>query len=134
MLPSKAKIMKKYIYLLTISLIMWSCNDFLDKNPLDQISSATFWQSQNDIEMALTANYGLLQETNYDPWSDPLGGMYSFQLANWDCLTDNAYGQHDYGSSIEITSGNITPSTKGYISAVYTVCYEGIARANNFLQ
>ena len=60
--------MKRNILILVTvfcSVILSSCDDFLDKDPLDQISSGTFWQSKGDYEMALTACYGNLQNSMF---------------------------------------------------------------------
>ncbi|WP_297087368.1 RagB/SusD family nutrient uptake outer membrane protein [uncultured Draconibacterium sp.] len=117
--------MKNYILLAIIAVLLScsSCNDLLDKEPLDKISSGIFWMSKTDFEMALTANYGMLQE------NDIFGARY----ANWDVLTDNGYGQHNSFNSKDIVSGNINPTTGGYISDLYNYSYKAIARANIFL-
>ena len=118
--------MKKLIYsLLCIGLgILSSCNDdFLNKNPLDQISSENFWKTKDDFDKALTANYGILQNA-----------IYSYGMPNMDAISDNAYGQHNYWNSQTIVQGNISPSTGGYISDIYTSSYQAIARFNIFLQ
>jgi hypothetical protein len=58
--------MKKYISYIKIfavgmlSMLSVSCSDFLDKNPLDQITSETFWQSEQEASMALTGVYSRL--------------------------------------------------------------------------
>jgi hypothetical protein len=51
----------KRIIILSISMIcmmLTSCNDTLDLNPLDKISTATFWNKKADFDQALTAIYG----------------------------------------------------------------------------
>lgn len=114
-----------YRLLLCISLlILISCEDYLDKQPYDQISASTFWKTKEDFEMALTANYGLLQSMG--TWSD----LYP----NWDNLTDNSFGQHNYSNTKAIVMGDINPLTGGYISEVYRNSYRGITRANIFLE
>ncbi len=96
--------------------------DALDKNPLDKLSSGEFWKSKQDFDMALTAIYGELQNS-----------MFSFGAPNWDVLTDNGFGQHNYWGSQAIVQGNISPTSDGYISEVYNSSYRGIARINIFL-
>src|SRR5690606_28489110 len=96
--------------------------DALDKNPLDKLSSGQFWQSKQDFDMALTAIYGELQNA-----------MFAIGAPNWDALTDNGYGQHNYYGSQAIAQGDISPSTGGYISDIYSSSYKGIARINIFL-
>ena len=109
--------------LLLIIAIFSSCDrDFLDKDPLDRLSSGQFWQSKADFDMALTALYGSMQNP-----------MFSAGAPDWDLLTDNGYGQHNSNGSQAIVRGDIFSSSGGYISDVYRSCYEGIARVNIFL-
>lgn len=118
--------MKKHIYTFFVAAILLcgGCSeDLLDKNPLDQISSATFWKSKSDLDMALTACYGTLQNS-----------MFSYGSPNWDVLTDNGYGQHNYWGSQAIVQGDISPSSGGYITDVYNSSYRAIARLNIFLK
>ena len=117
--------MNKYILKLIVVFILavTACEDFLQLDPLDQVSSSTFWKTKADFDMGLTANYGLLQ---HEYWSD--------QAPNFDCITDNGYGQHNYGSSKDICSGSISASTGGFIPGIYSVCFSSIARNNIFLQ
>src|SRR5690606_28955037 len=65
----------KYIFLLLIAVISTSCEDFLDRPPLDAISANEYWNSASDLEnyvlqyyRALPRHqYGMqLQETNSD--------------------------------------------------------------------
>jgi len=116
--------MKKYI-LITVAFILAfgnACEDFLQLDPLDQISTSTFWKVKTDFDKGLAANYALLQS---EIWSD--------LEPNFDCITDNAYGQHNYGSSKDICQGDISPTTGGFISGIYSDCYSAIARNNIFL-
>ena len=123
--------MKKYVLVVLMSITLISCQkDFLDKQPLDQLSSESFWNSADDFHMALTAVYASLQSGFL--WDD-FGGIMSAATPNLDVLTDNAFGQHNYWSSQAIVQGNISPSMGGYISEIYNVSYDGIARANMFL-
>lgn len=105
-----------------LALAFSSCNDNLDLNPLDQISSSTFWKTKGDFDKALTANYASMQA---DPWA--------VELPVWNCLADDGFAQHNSGSAREITSGSISPSTGGYVSGIYGESYKAIARVNIFL-
>ncbi len=126
--------MKNYkILLIILSVVFGGCDDFLDKQPHNKISAGKFWQNKADIEMALTANYGFMHGADGAPWDNPLRGMWGYMASNWDNLTDNSYGQHNYGSTKAIASGDISSTTGGYISGVYKICYQAIARANIFL-
>src|SRR5690606_24137410 len=120
--------MKNYIIyslLIFVSIGFTACEtDFLDKNPKDKLSSTEFWKSKSDLDMALTAVYASTQDG---------GGIVSYGMPNWDVLTDNAYGQHNYWNSQTFVQGNISPSTEGYITDLYNTCYQGITRVNIFL-
>ncbi|WP_111672579.1 RagB/SusD family nutrient uptake outer membrane protein [Algoriphagus litoralis] len=62
--------MKKYIIgLLSASLFLTSCEDFLTVVPETQLSSATFFKNQNDFEQAVNAAYAPLRTiTNDRSW------------------------------------------------------------------
>lgn len=117
--------MKSHLYkiFIIISVVISSCTDQLDILPSDQISSATFWKSKGDFDKALTAAYATMQ--SYE---------FSHEQPVWDCLTDNAYAQHNSGSAKEIVAGSISPSTGGYVAGVYNDSYKGIATINIFLK
>lgn len=54
---------------LLILIFLFGCNeDFLDKQPYDQITSGTFYKTRKDIEQAVTAVYDILQR---DGWCAP---------------------------------------------------------------
>ncbi|WP_134090099.1 RagB/SusD family nutrient uptake outer membrane protein [Olivibacter sp. XZL3] len=118
--------MKKYILLActTVFLLgLGGCGkDFLDKDPLDRLTADQYWKTKADFDMALTAIYGQLQNS-----------IFSYGMPNWDVLTDNGYGQHNYNGSQGIVRGEIFPSSGGYITDIYNASYAGIARANSFL-
>lgn len=52
--------MKKYIFLGIAALAMTSCNDFLDKEPLDFGSSESYYRTENDLKIAVNAFYEYL--------------------------------------------------------------------------
>lgn len=51
---------KKYIYLGIAALALTSCNDFLDKEPLDFGSSESYYRTENDLKIAANAFYEYL--------------------------------------------------------------------------
>lgn len=62
---------KKYIhnFKLTVLLLglgtMSSCGDFLDRYPQDEVVDETFWQTQDQLEMAATAIYSRVKAKNF---------------------------------------------------------------------
>lgn len=100
-----------------------SCSkSFLDRNPLDQISSGTFWQTEDDVKMALAGCYRQLQ-------SDFL----SYRRVWLDCLSDNAFAQWDYFNIPAMTIGVTSPTSGGAVNMAYYTPYRGIANCNYFL-
>lgn len=99
------------------------CADFLDRAPLDQMSSETFWQSEADVEMALTGCYRRLRDEQYFGW----------KRVDLDCLTDNAQQRHNHGAVTDISRGVIEKMTGGIISSVWGAAYRGINTCNYFL-
>lgn len=117
---------KNLLNLLIICMLaLGGCEGILDLNPPDKISPSTFWLTKGNFDMALTACYGALQMSDY--------GLYNCGTPNFDCITDNGYGQHSWGSTKMIVTGEISSLTGGYISSLYQDSYRGIARINIFL-
>ena len=102
-------------------IVSISCNDsFLNRNPNDQISSPTFWNNQNDADMALAGCYSRLR-----------GETFTWRSMSFDVVAGDAtrgYGVYDIALGMhEATSG-------GLINTVFTECYQGIATCNFFLE
>lgn len=98
-----------------------SCDkDFLDKNPLNAISGATFWKTETDIQMSLTAVYRTLQNNFY-------GARKPFL----DSYSDNALDRHRFFGFGNYTIGVINANNIN--AALYNVPYSGIAQCNYFL-
>ena len=63
---------KKYIYFGIAALALTSCNDFLDKQPLDFGSSESYYRTENDLKIAVNAFY------EYLPLNGPINtGLYA---------------------------------------------------------
>ncbi len=94
--------MKKVLYTLIIVLgiVTSSCNDLLEKTPLDQISDPQFWQTDGDLELYINSLYA-----NFQGWNGVGAGGTA--------LPDN-------GTDILICTGNYL-STKNRIDGVITV-------------
>ena len=120
--------MKKYILAsvcaLMLSSTFISCDDFLDKQPLDQVSITTFWKTTKDADKALTAVYASLRNGTFS--AVPAGGP----CTELECLSDNAVTRSAHSA---IQQGGINASTGGILDDMWTNSYKGIAAANYFL-
>ncbi len=115
--------MKQYITALVIvlALSMSSCSKFLDKNPLDQISSETFWTSQKDVELALSGVYSRI-----------LTGTFDHNTMFWDVMGGDL--NTNQGSAvIPLAQGQLEPNSGSLVSSVFQDAYRGISSANFFL-
>jgi len=106
--------MKRYLLLAGILLIS-SCSDFLDRNPLSEISNESFWNTETDATAALTGCYS--------------GWFYMDDIIYLDCVSDNSYNPFSWeGYQVQAT-GMATPTDYGYSY----FSFENIVKCNNFL-
>ena len=136
----------RYLVLLLIAIVsLTGCSeDFLDKQPLDQISAETFWKTRQDADMALTACYAGLDRRYPHPWGDDnfgLGewgaGQMSWMTPVWDCMTDNASDNWGDGFGFKETAhGLIEPdvSESFVTNAAFYIRYQAIATCNIFIK
>ncbi|MDE5666254.1 RagB/SusD family nutrient uptake outer membrane protein [uncultured Duncaniella sp.] len=120
--------MKKHILIGLAAVIlggsMVSCEDFLEKQPLDSVSTSNFWHTKKDAEKALTAVYSSFRNSTFS--AVPAGGPCTEQ----EVLSDNAVTRAAHSA---IQQGGITPSTGGILNDMWTDSYKGIAAANYYL-
>ena len=100
----------KYCLLLAIPAAMSTgCSeDFLDRAPGDALSPATFWKTEADADLALTACYYQVRYPNRIE-----------DMIYWDCSSDNAYNFHSHEGWRSIGNGTMAPSgvsVKSYFS------------------
>jgi hypothetical protein len=55
---------KYYFFLLGLSFMISSCSDILETDPKGQLAQSTFFSTEDDLSMAVTAVFRLLQEQN----------------------------------------------------------------------
>eukprot|EP01133_Synstelium_polycarpum_P003111 gene3111-3561_t len=120
--------------ILPVLAMFSSCKkDFLQKDPLAQLSQNTFWKTQNDADLALAGCYNFLcrgnNATSVSNAGAGFGGAYMF----WESLTDNGYTNSSAGNFLNVATGNIEATTTGIISDAYKYSYQAIAACNLFL-
>ncbi|BDD08504.1 glycan metabolism protein RagB [Fulvitalea axinellae] len=118
--------MKKIIYAglaLSFSLLFTSCgDDFLDKQPHDNIASTTFWKTPAQAEEGLAGVYDALQSPKRE-----LGwGTFPF-FDGLTILSDSRDGKFN-----EVARGYHTP-TSGFVGQLWKQSYRGVVRANEVL-
>src|SRR5690625_1666250 len=88
----KILVMKKLIYtIILLPFVLVSCNDFIERPPLDDLSVDQYWQTPEDIE-----NYML----KFYPRAFPGHGTYSNASAYVEVNSDNMIGAQEGPNSI----------------------------------
>ena len=112
------------IFYLPLVLIIAACSNYLDILPDDQITDQTFWQTEEDVELTMNGIYNTLRNNFVYGY----GGGY-------DACTPNAYQlAHWEGQQMQVGAGQIYSGSGGIVSSRWTYCYQGIYRANYFLE
>lgn len=119
------KINKTFFYIvLFITIGLHACSDYLDILPDDQITDQNFWTSEKDVELAINGIYNTLRNNFVYGY----GGGY-------DASTPNAYQwAHWEGQQMQVGNGTIHSGSGGIVTERWTFCYQGIFRANYFLE
>jgi hypothetical protein len=129
--------MKKIILALfivgTICCTVSCKKQFLDRDPLAQLSQGTFWKSQGDADLALAACYNFLCKGNNATSVSAAGAGFGGAYMYWETLTDNGYTTSSAGNFGTLSLGNIQSTTGGIQSDAYTNYYQAIAACNIFL-
>lgn len=101
-----------------------SCESFLDISPDDKITNEIFWATPEDASLALNGVYSVLRN-NY---------VYGYG-GGYDACTPNAFQwAHWEGKQKQAGNGTITSGIGGIVSERWKFCFDGINRANYFLE
>lgn len=115
----------------TIAIVLHSCSDdFLQRNSLVAVSSATFWSSEDDALSGLAACYDGLQD-NFLYNGDIFSGCGP---VNMDCMTDNGghFNWSGWMPGYDICNGIHTPSS-WMVTSYWMASYEEIKRCNTLI-
>lgn len=101
--------------ILACGLGLSSCNDsFLDRNPKDQLSDASFWKNAEDAQKFATGIYlYLIEPENHTIMTD--------------CYTDNAIPVHVTAEQGQLSAGTATSSNPHFLQ-LWKNAYQCIRR------
>jgi len=101
-----------------------SCKDFLERNPLNSISSQIFWATEADVQTGLAGVYSRLQQN-----------FLGYERVYLDGLSDNAFlwDNGNQQNMYNMTIGSISPALGGALANMYSTPYRVITSANYFL-
>ncbi|MCV9386669.1 RagB/SusD family nutrient uptake outer membrane protein [Reichenbachiella ulvae] len=121
---------KNLILILILSATTFSCgDDFLDKNPKDELSSATFWIDENDANAGLVAIYDALNPPKH---GNPYRGCASW--ASMGVLADvTPIGFERQSHRLRPVGDGVHTGTNEYLAVCWRLGFRGVVRANDFL-
>ena len=111
------------IILTIVFLVIFnSCDDILDKVPLDKPSDATFLQSEDELVYAINAAYRSL-------W-------YSWGGVPWEYVVDNCtdIGWDRNSGDLQVVGYGAHSSVTGMFARIWDRHYTGIAKCNNIIE
>src|SRR5688572_32662163 len=114
--------MKKHYIVVLLAIagsLVSACEGFLEKHPLDELSSQTFWKNEKDADMALAGIYSRLLNNTYDT-----------NRIDWDAMTDDFFLFGTYGRVDNIAKGLVQPTTGGIVTTIYSDSYKGVTSCN----
>jgi len=115
--------MKNIFKFLLIPIFLISCDDYLERSPLDQPSSNTFWSSEGELLMAVNGCYSTLSYIRTGP-------LPFFML--FDAMAD--IGWHRSATSVTpIRMGTVTAGDPELLD-VWKTLYEGVSSCNLLLE
>lgn len=124
------KYLNNLVIILILAVTAASCaDDFLDKNPKDQLSSSTFWADENDANAGLIAVYDALAPTT---WQNPELACVSW--ASMGILADiTPIGFERQDHRLKPVADGLHDGSLFSIMQPWRLNYRGIVRANDFL-
>ncbi|WP_158795546.1 RagB/SusD family nutrient uptake outer membrane protein [Pedobacter sp. L105] len=119
--------MKKIYILLLVVLSVEGCKkSTLELQNPNQITSATYWKTENDVLSSLAATYGLLRDVNGGYW-----GVRGTEIANG--RGDDFVIRNDVADLYKLATFTNTPDD-GPVNDFWNISYRGIFRANQILE
>ena len=119
----KMKNILSYTGAVILMLASSSCNKtFLDKNPLDAISNPTFWNTKEDVAMALAGCYSRMY-----------GTLMDYQRGYIDALGEDTYNYWGFFNTEQMVLGVISSTSGGMPNDIWNGSYKAISQCNFFL-
>lgn len=116
----------RYIFL-CLTILLFGCKkSTLELQNPNQITSATYWKTENDVLSSLAASYGLLRDVN--------GGFYGargVETANG--RGDDFFIRNDVQDLYQLSTFTNT-TDNATANGLWNISYQGIMRANQILE
>lgn len=120
----------KYILMSAVALSLTSCDEYLSPAPTAAISSETFFQTQEDFDLAVINMYDAIAGLNSTNSNDNHAIQVEFYLT--EMRSDNTRTKAQEGEAAQFEFFTIE-STNGIVDDYYRSFYDVIFRANSIL-
>ena len=128
--------MKKLIYIFfAFGLMLASCEDFLEVNPIAQETEESFFNTPENAIYAVNACYDIIGMTE-GPGPDGQWLSHNYDFFFGDFLSDDAEKgskEADFQELQEMIEWRVT-SGSGVLESLWIKCYDGIYRCNSVLK
>ncbi|WP_319268590.1 RagB/SusD family nutrient uptake outer membrane protein [uncultured Draconibacterium sp.] len=128
--------MKKLIYIFfAFGLILASCDDFLEVDPIAQETEESFFNTPENAIYAVNACYDIIGMTE-GPGPDFQWLAHNYEFFFGDFLSDDAEKgskEADFQELQEMVEWRVTPGS-GVLEGLWIKCYDGIYRCNSVLK
>jgi starch-binding outer membrane protein, SusD/RagB family len=117
--------MNKLIYISGLTLVLFAggcAKEFLDREPISELTEGNFFKTRADAEAALVAAYDALQSEYY---------IFD-RFINGDVIADNCYAGGDNPNNFQLDEFKVTPINQN-VERDWRYLYEGISRASAVL-
>ncbi len=115
--------MKRLIYILLLTPVLFSCNDFLDTTPTDFITLDNYYKTESDVNTALTGIYDILGKSY----------VYGRTMYFEQDIADEGFWLRSTGPITDLAYNNYDPSDLK-VEGLWANLYDGVKRANIFLE
>ena len=134
-MKSNTSTIQRWLPVLMAGLLLASCADELELQPLDSFSNETFWTSESNALLALTGVYrGNIQQNNNPEFQANDWWSY-YGLLFLDMATDNAYDRRgDNAPFNRLSNGEMNSNNVNLLGQYWQRSYQKIARSNYFLE
>lgn len=120
------KNLNKLFILVLLAIIASACSkDFLEVEPVGKVSTETYYQTDEEAQLALIAAYDFLHADMFEGWSSP----FFIKALPSDESNCGGGGPDDQPQYQAIDDFKWEPSNAG-ITSFYKMCYFGITRCN----
>jgi starch-binding outer membrane protein, SusD/RagB family len=119
--------MKKLMIIICSTILLTNCNtDNLELENPNQITSSTYWKTEDDVNASLAATYSLLRDINGGFW-----GVRGIELGNG--RGDDFFIRNDVSSLYQLSTFTNT-ADNGTANDLWNISYRAIFRANQIME